>query len=124
MTLPPEIPVQPPPERRAEPTIARCTRCGGRIDAGDAYCRHCGKKHDDAAAWYYHPVWILVLALLVIGPFALPLVWLSPRMGLGAKLALTVVIGVYTVVTLYLCYELFILIYRHVSEFQDLQHLL
>ncbi|MDD5429013.1 MAG: hypothetical protein PHI58_07275 [Candidatus Omnitrophica bacterium] len=28
--------------------------------------------------WYYKPVWI-VIALLAAGPFALPLVWLSPR---------------------------------------------
>ena len=35
--------------------------------------------------WYYKPVWLVVLGLTVLGPFVLPLVWRTPRLGRTEK---------------------------------------
>lgn len=48
---------------------------------------------------WYHNVWVVLLMLFfVLGPFGLPLVWKNPRFSRGVKVALTVVMVVYTVV--------------------------
>ena len=46
--------------------------------------------------WYYRPVWVLALLFLVLGPLALPYLWKSPRFSRSAKVALTVLVIVYT----------------------------
>ena len=35
--------------------------------------------------WYYKPIWLVVLGLTVLGPFVLPLVWRTPRLGRTEK---------------------------------------
>jgi len=45
---------------------------------------------------------VLILLFLVIGPFALPLLWLSPAFRLSTKVVLSVVAIVVTVVGVYL----------------------
>ena len=42
-----------------------------------------------AIKWYYKPVWVVV-AILAAGPFALPLVWLSPALKKWQKVLLTI----------------------------------
>ena len=64
---------------------ARCWRCDHAIDAEDRYCRACGAGQGAALAWYYRPVWIALLALTALGPFALPLIWRTPAIGRGGK---------------------------------------
>ena len=51
----------------------------------DHYCRGCGEGQGPALAWYYRPLWILVLALTALGPFAIVLIMRTPRLGVGAK---------------------------------------
>ncbi|MFA6321490.1 MAG: hypothetical protein WCY36_06520 [Candidatus Omnitrophota bacterium] len=46
--------------------------------------------------WYYKPVWLLV-AVLAVGPFALPLVWLSPCLKRLHKIIVTILIIAVTV---------------------------
>ena len=46
--------------------------------------------------WYFTTP-IIVIAILSIGPFALPLVWLHPRYSLVVKLAITVLTIAFTV---------------------------
>lgn len=96
-----------------------CRACDRVIDEGDTYCRHCGRRQDQSAAWYYQPLWILVLALLAIGPLALPLVWRSPRMSRTEKTAFTTAILLYTAMLawgLYRAAELAVEIMRQLSE--------
>ncbi len=97
-----------PPELRGiSPTPWNpCIRCGQGIDASFTYCPHCGKPQREGAAWYYHPVWILVLGLLVIGPFALPLVLRSTKMTLAQKWIVGVLIVGNTVLVLYYTYRI------------------
>lgn len=47
-------------------------------------------------AWYYRPVWVLVLLFLVLGPLGLPYLWRSPRFSRALKVALTVCVIWYT----------------------------
>lgn len=87
-------------------TDVRCMNCGKGIDATYRFCPHCGKRQATGDAWYHHPVWILLLAFLVIGPFALILVWNSRRMGTATKLLIAALILIYTIYTGYLMYQL------------------
>jgi hypothetical protein len=69
----------------AVPSPGRCWSCGLAIDAGDRYCRRCGQGQGAFLAWYYRPLWIVLLALTVLGPFALPLVWRTPSLDRRGK---------------------------------------
>jgi hypothetical protein len=51
----------------------------------------------DRVAWYYQPLWIGVLTLAVLGPFALPLVWRSPALGPRGRSIGIALILLYTV---------------------------
>ncbi|MBI4343438.1 MAG: hypothetical protein HY601_01310 [Candidatus Omnitrophica bacterium] len=43
---------------------------------------------------WYHSVWfVLAMLFFVMGPFALPLLWKSPRFALWAKVALTLALA-------------------------------
>ena len=67
------------------PTATRCWRCDRPVDVEDRYCRHCGHGQRAFVAWYYRPLWIAVLSLTVLGPFALPLIWRTPRLDRAGK---------------------------------------
>ncbi len=83
-----------------------CSACGGMIDAPDRFCRHCGRPRGrPVAAWYHRPLWILVLAFTVLGPFALPLVWRSPVMDRPTKWILCALILIATVLAAYGCWR-------------------
>ena len=45
----------------------------------------------EAVKWYHKPVWV-VIAILAAGPFALPLVWASPKLGKRSKIFLTIAV--------------------------------
>ncbi len=63
----------------------RCWRCDTAVDADDRYCRRCGEGQGASLAWYYQPVWIVLLALTALGPFAIVLIMRTPRLSTGAK---------------------------------------
>jgi hypothetical protein len=67
------------------PSPSTCWSCGRAVDPDDRYCRGCGQGQGAFVAWYYRPVWIVLLSLTVLGPFALPLVWRTPRLSRGGK---------------------------------------
>lgn len=95
---------------------AACLHCSKSIGADDIYCRHCGRRQGAGDAWYYGTAWIALLAFLLIGPFALILVWKSTRMGAAAKIVLAALIVVYTAVSAYYFYQLIILIFAQMAE--------
>ena len=45
---------------------------------------------DKAIKWYYRPAMVIV-AILALGPLALPIVWMSPALKMWHKVALTIV---------------------------------
>lgn len=91
-------------ERRGRECAAgRCWSCDHEVEAGDRYCRLCGQGQGKFLAWYYRPLWIIVLALTALGPFVLPLVWRTPALDRTGKwLASLIVVAI----TLYVCWEL------------------
>lgn len=98
---------------------AACGRCRKSIDADDAYCRHCGARQAAGDNWYYSTAWIAFLAFVVIGPFALILVWKSTRMGVVTKMVMAALIVVYTVVLSYYFYETIILLLAAMAELNE-----
>lgn len=76
------------------PTVLACWSCGQAVDRDDRYCRRCGQGQGAFVAWYYRPAWIVLLGLTVLGPFALPLVWRTPRLSRTGKWATSVALVV------------------------------
>ena len=80
-------------------TSSPCPRCRQLIDEADCYCRHCGRSLRPGQSFLYSHTGIILLSL-VLGPLALPFVWLSKRINLTAKIIYT---GVLTLLGIYIC---------------------
>ena len=95
-----------------------CRACRKTIDPSFVYCPHCGRRQTQVKgeSWYHHPVWILVLALFAIGPFALIPLWQSRKMDTAMRVLLTIVIGAYSYLTIYALFQISLLIYREFSQ--------
>ncbi|MBN2309121.1 MAG: hypothetical protein JXR94_09135 [Candidatus Hydrogenedentes bacterium] len=120
MSTPPKPagpPIVPPRAEGTAQAVTRCRACWRSIGPDDAYCPHCGVRQARGTPWYYEPVWILVLALAVIGPFALILVWRTPKMTRPAKIGVTVIVVACTGATVYLTWKLLALLIGHYTEF-------
>ena len=76
----------------------RCPYCGNGIEVISDKCPHCHmllphKKEK----WYFSP-FFLIVSFLSVGPLALPLVWLHPRIKRRAKVVITLVVVLITYV--------------------------
>jgi uncharacterized membrane protein len=75
--------------------VVVCRKCTVAIGASDNYCRHCGTPtgtgRAGSAAWWESPWVVLPLLFLVVGPFALPLLWRSRRFTRPWKIALSII---------------------------------
>ena len=78
----------------------KCPFCNGLIPVDAIKCKHCGEFLDASTSqhiaeeecpWYFRKIFIIV-ALLSVGPLALPLIWLRPQTSLAWKIGLTVAI--------------------------------
>lgn len=63
-----------------------CWDCGAEIDAGDAYCRRCGKGQGDFVPWQYKHWGVIALTLAGLGPLTLYYLWRSPVISRNAKM--------------------------------------
>ena len=80
-----------------------CSRCHAEIRETDNYCHACGKSLKPGRGFLFTHAGIIVMAL-VLGPLALPFVWMSKAISLTAKFLYTVVLlllGVYLAYTLW-----------------------
>ena len=67
--------------------------------------------------WYYNPA-VDIIAVLVLGPFALPLVWRSPSFKKWMKVILTAAVVIITILTI----KYSIMLYNYfLKDIQELQ---
>jgi polyferredoxin len=78
------------------------------------------RKEDRKIKWYLRPISVVLLLFFVLGPFALPLLYKSPKFSKPLKIILTIVVMIYTSYLIFASLEIGRELYRRMGELQDM----